>query len=161
MMTRRALGGFVVAAGMLLGVRKKSSWVYRYRLAAEVETPEGPKTGSGVIEVRRVVAPWPLSYVDLSHGAMTIVAKGEREGFSSLFWSVKTRRAASGRRMRQVIFPQRCSCGRAHCARAMKRRRTSKLCGRMPISRRRKFPFSFVFATSTTRGASRKLIRMI
>lgn len=77
MMTRRGLGCFAVAAGMLLGACKRSSWIYRYRLAVEVETPEGPKTGSGVIEVRRAVAPWPLSYVDLSHGAMTIVAKGE------------------------------------------------------------------------------------
>ena len=53
MMTRRALIGFGVAMGSGLALAGCSSFnrTIRYRLTLVVETPEGPQTGSSVVEI--------------------------------------------------------------------------------------------------------------
>ncbi|HET9630690.1 MAG TPA: hypothetical protein VFP14_14535, partial [Novosphingobium sp.] len=63
MMRRSVLGGLAGALALMLpgcGMFGNSLPTYRYRLTVEVDTPEGLKTGSSVIEVRTALADKPL-----------------------------------------------------------------------------------------------------
>ncbi|KWV91262.1 hypothetical protein [Erythrobacter sp. YT30] len=64
----------LVAAVLLAGCSEGSLPEYRYRLTVEVETPEGLKTGSSVIEVSTRVA---SKNAIISPGRMTMRARGE------------------------------------------------------------------------------------
>ncbi|MEL7190204.1 MAG: hypothetical protein AAGK17_11675 [Pseudomonadota bacterium] len=72
----RMIAGFCafLAAMLLAGCSESSPPEYRYRLKVEVETPEGLKTGSSVIEVSTQVA---SKNAIISPGRATMRARGE------------------------------------------------------------------------------------
>lgn len=81
-MTRRVVPGFLLAlAGPLLSGCTKSTWSYRYRLTLYVDTPEGVKTGAGVIEIQSARALFDLNQMPLAwrmYGEAVVVDLGAR-----------------------------------------------------------------------------------
>ena len=64
-----------IYSALLISGCEQRSWKYGYRLTIEVQTPEGVRSGSSVLEVDIKKA--AISFLDLSNGAVRYRPKGE------------------------------------------------------------------------------------
>lgn len=74
----RMCSPILVCLALALAGCAKSSWLYRYRSTIEVETPEGVRTGSNVVEVRDYFnTPFPFSLIEPKRGQLIERPRGE------------------------------------------------------------------------------------